>query len=40
MLHISYKAAWFMAHRIRECTRSGSLAQMGGEGQIVEADKT
>jgi transposase-like protein len=40
MLDISYEAAWFMAHRIRECMRSGGLAPMGGQGQIVEADET
>lgn len=41
MLNISYKAAWFMSHRIRECMRSGGLGPpMGGEGKIVEADET
>ena len=39
-LHITYEAAWFMAHRIRECMRSGGLAPLGGEGKIVEADET
>jgi transposase-like protein len=39
-LDITYRSAWFMAHRIRECMRSGGLAPMGGEGQIVEADET
>jgi transposase-like protein len=39
-LEITYRSAWFMAHRIRECMRSGGLAPMGGEGQIVEADET
>jgi transposase-like protein len=39
-LDISYEAAWFMAHRIRECMRSGGLAPMGGAGMIVEADET
>ena len=32
-LGISYEAAWFMSHRIREAMRSGSFAgPMGGEG--------
>jgi transposase-like protein len=40
-LDITYRSAWFMAHRIRECMRSGGLAApMGGEGKIVEADET
>jgi transposase-like protein len=38
---VSYKTAWFMAHRIREAMRSGGLAPpMGGGGQIIEADET
>jgi transposase-like protein len=36
----SYRTAWFMAHRIREGMRSGSLAPMGGEGKTVEVDET
>ena len=40
-LDITYEAAWFMSHRIRECMRSGGLAPpMGGSGKIVEADET
>ena len=39
-LEISYKAAWFAAHRIREAMRDGSLSPIGGEGKIVEADET
>jgi transposase-like protein len=40
-LAISYKAAWFMCHRIREAMRDGGLARpLGGEGKIVEADET
>ena len=40
-LGISYEAAWFMAHRIREAMRDGRLRRpMGGEGGIVEADET
>jgi transposase-like protein len=38
---VTYKSAWFMAHRIREAMREGGLVvPMGGEGEIVEADET
>ena len=39
-LGITYRSAWFMAHRIRECMRQGGLAPLGGSGKIVEADET
>jgi transposase-like protein len=39
-LEITYKSAWFLAHRIREAMRSGALEPMGGSGVIVEADET
>jgi transposase-like protein len=39
-LDITYEAAWFMTHRIRESMRTGGLAPMGGGGKIVEADET
>jgi len=39
-LEITYRSAWFMAHRIRECMRSGGLGPLGGSGKIVEADET
>jgi transposase-like protein len=39
-LEISYKAAWFLLHRIREAMRSGDLAPFGGEGGVVEVDET
>jgi hypothetical protein len=39
-LGITYKAAGFMTHRIREAMREGGLKPMGGEGKIVEADET
>ena len=39
-LGITYKAAWFMAHRIREAMRAGGLEPLGGAGKIVEADET
>jgi transposase-like protein len=37
---VTYRSAWFMAHRIRESMRDGGLEPMGGEGQVVEADET
>jgi len=40
VLEVTYKTAWFMAHRLREAMRDSSLAPLGGEGQIVEADET
>ena len=39
-LGITYKSAWFMAHRIREAMRDGNLAPMGGNGGTVEVDET
>jgi transposase-like protein len=40
MLDITYKAAWFMAHRIREAMMDTKAGPIGGEGKIVEADET
>ena len=39
-LGITYRSAWFMAHRIREAMRAGGLTPLGGEGKIVEADES
>jgi transposase-like protein len=39
-LQITYEAAWFMAHRIRESMRAGGLSPLGGGGKVVEADET
>ncbi len=39
-LEITYKSAWFLAHRIREAMRDGTLSPMGGAGGIVEVDET
>jgi transposase-like protein len=39
-LDITYRSAWFMAHRIRESMRTGGLGPLGGESKIVEADET
>jgi transposase-like protein len=37
---ITYKTAWFLAHRIREAMRPLDTEPMGGEGKFVEADET
>ncbi len=39
MLGITYKASWFMSHRIREAMTPATTEPMGGEGKIVEADE-
>ena len=39
-LEVDYKSAWFLAHRIREAMRDGTLAPMGGMGTVIEADET
>lgn len=40
-LDVTYKTAWFLAHRIRfAMERGGMLEPMGGAGKIVEADET
>src|SRR3954453_17227008 len=40
MLKVTYKTAWFMAHRIREAMTDDNPMPLGGEGKIVEADET
>ncbi|KKC27970.1 IS1595 family transposase [Sphingomonas sp. SRS2] len=41
MLEITYKSAWFLAHRIREAMRDGQLAvPFGSDGGAVEVDET
>eukprot|EP00873_Tetraselmis_striata_P032503 jgi/Tetstr1/452767/TSEL_039803.t1 len=42
MLGVTYKTAWFMAHRIREAMKEdvASSGPIGGEGKTVEADET
>jgi transposase-like protein len=40
VLGITYKAAWFLSHRIREAMRTGALSPMGGGGEIIEIDET
>ena len=39
-LGVTYKTAWFMAHRIREAMRDGNPGIMGGGGSTVEVDET
>jgi transposase-like protein len=39
-LDVTYKTAWFMAHRIREAMREENPAPLGGEGKTVEVDET
>ncbi|GBF25367.1 hypothetical protein MnTg02_00398 [bacterium MnTg02] len=40
-LKVTYKTAWFMAHRIRECMKPGSgKLPLGGPGKTIEADET
>ena len=39
-LDITYKSAWFMAHRIREAMNMEPEGPLGGEGKTVEADET
>src|SRR6476659_2726757 len=41
MLGVTYKTAWFMAHRIREAMRpAGDLPPFGEGGGVVEVDET
>jgi transposase-like protein len=40
MLGVTYKTAWFMAHRIRESMKDDAPEPMGGPGGSVEADET
>lgn len=40
MLGITYKSAWFMAHRIREAMNTAPTGKLGGGGKPVEVDET
>ena len=40
MLGVTYKTAWFMAHRLREAMADEPTGQLGGGGKHVEADET
>jgi transposase-like protein len=41
-LGLTYKSAWFMAHRLREAMKAdpAKTGPMGGSGKIIEADET
>ncbi len=39
MIHVTYKTAWFMCHRIRAAMAEMAPAPLGGPGKIVEADE-
>ncbi|MDX9860540.1 MAG: IS1595 family transposase [Rhodospirillales bacterium] len=39
-LEVTYKTAWFMAHRIREAMRVGAFDVFGNDGGTVEVDET
>jgi transposase-like protein len=39
-LEVTYKTAWFMAHRLREAMRGATQPPLGGKGKVVEADET
>jgi transposase-like protein len=39
-LGVTYKTAWFMAHRIREAMNPTTPTGLGGAGKTVEADET
>jgi len=40
MLGVTYKTAWFMAHRIREAMREPNPGPLGGGNKVVETDET
>ncbi len=39
-LGLTYKTAWFMAHRIREAMREAGASPIGGGNTVVESDET
>lgn len=40
MLGVTYKTAWFLAHRVREAMKDSSPGPMGGSGKSVQAGET
>ena len=40
MLGVTYKSAWFLAHRIRESMNDTTPSAIGGGNKVVEADET
>jgi transposase-like protein len=39
-LGVTYKTAWFMAHRLREAMNPAAPGPLGGAGKVVEVDET
>ena len=39
-LKVTYRSAWFMAHRIREAMRDDDPTPLGGKDKVIEADET
>jgi transposase-like protein len=39
-LDVTYKTAWFMAHRIREAMTDAAPGALGGQNKVVEVDET
>jgi len=39
-LDVTYKTAWFLAHRVREAMKPFAKAMMGSDGGAVEVDET
>lgn len=40
MLGTNYETAWFLFHRLRECTIDPKRGPIGGENKVVEADES
>ena len=40
MIGTNYETAWFLFHRLRECTIDPKRGPIGGENKVVEADET
>lgn len=40
MLGVTYKTAWFMAHRLREACRELTPSPLGGDNKVIEADES
>jgi transposase-like protein len=40
LIGVSYEAAWFLFHRLRECPITDDMPPLGGENKVVEGDET
>ena len=40
MMDVTYEAAWFLFHRLREAAHDTNPSPLGGEGKFVEVDET